>query len=187
MTNLSVSNLTNSQETTNITSDGQAINVPLKVSYIFTIIFNSITCPITVVLNVLVIIAVKRKPRLQSYANILLACLAVTDALTGLLVQPTFIIWKMFQLFGGINTDIIRPLHLVLMTAVTLSSVLHLMLVTCEIAIKYTLVYPSLVSTQKIKVAVIASWFLLYVVQSLDGLFSIRYLMKVSRTKLARW
>ena len=92
MTNLSVSNLTNSQETTNITSDGQAINVPLNVSYIFTIIFNSITCPITVVLNVLVIIAVKRKPRLQSYANILLACLAVTDALTGLLVQPTFII-----------------------------------------------------------------------------------------------
>ena len=161
MTNLSTTNLTNFQETTNITMDAEAITVPLKVSYIITIIFNSIACPFTVVLNVLVIMAVKRRPRLQSYANILLACLAVTDALTGLLVQPTFIIWTLFQLFGGINTDIVRPLHLVLMTAVTLSSVLHLMLVTCErlIAIKYTLVYPSFVSTQKIKVAVITSWF----------------------------
>ena len=140
--------------------DDKALDVQLKVSYITTVIFNSITCPFTVVLNVLVIMAVKRRQRLQSYANILLACLAVTDTFTGLLVQPTFIIWRIFQLLGGINTDTISRLHEFFIVAVTLSSALHLMLVTCErlIAIKYTMAYPYLVTTQKIKVAVTTSW-----------------------------
>ena len=142
--------------------DGEALNVPLKVTYIITIIFNSISCPFTVALNVLVIMAVKRRPRLQSYANILLACLAVTDALTGLLVQPTYIIWRISQLLGGINTEIIHNLHILFLVTVTLSSALHLMLVTCErlIAIKYTFVYPYLVTTLNIKVAVTVFWVL---------------------------
>ena len=72
--------------------DDEALNAPLKVSYIIAVIFNSIICPFVVFLNVLVIMAVKRKSSLQSYANILVPCLAVTVALTGLLVQPTFII-----------------------------------------------------------------------------------------------
>ena len=142
--------------------DGEALNVALKVTYIITIIFNSISCPFTVALNVLVIMAVKRRPRLQSYANILLACLAVTDALTGLLVQPTYIMWRISQLLGGINTDIIHNLHILFLVAVTLSSALHLMLVTCErlIAIKYTFVYPYLVTTLNIKVVVTVFWVL---------------------------
>ena len=163
MTNLSASNLTNiCQATTNITIDGEAFNVPLKVSYIITIIFNSISCPLTVALNLLVIMAVKRRVRLQSYANILLACLAVTDALTGILVQPTYIIWRVFQLLGAINTDMIHNLHILFLVAVTLSSALHLMLVTCErlIAIKYTFVHPYLVTARNIKVAVTVFWFI---------------------------
>ena len=163
MTNLSASNLTNiSQATTNITIDGEALNVPLKVTYIITIIFNTVTCPFTFALNVLVITAVKRRARLRSYANILLACLAVTDALTGLLVQPTYIIWRIFELLGGINTDIVSDLYNMFLVAVTLSSALHLMLVTCErlIAIKYTFVYPYLVTALNIKVAVTVFWVL---------------------------
>ena len=53
-------------------------------------------------------------------------------------------------------------LHVLFLVAVTLSSALHLMLVTCErlIAIKYTFVYPYLVTTQNIKVTVTAFWVL---------------------------
>ena len=140
--------------------DNEALNVPLKTRYIITIIVNSLTCPFTVALNVLVIMAVKRRPRLQTYANILLACLGVTDALTGLLFQPTFVIWRTSQLLGGINTDIVRTLHFFFLTVVSFSSALHLMLVTCErlIAIKYTMAYPHLVTAQNIKVAVTFSW-----------------------------
>ena len=163
MTNLSLSNLTNtSQAITNITMDDEALNASVKVSYIIAVIFNSIICPFVVVLNVLVIMAVKRKSSLQSYANILLACLAVTVALTGLLVQPTFIIWIVFQLLSGINTGIVRHLHYRFFIVVTFSSALHLMLVTCErlIAIKYTMAYPNLVTTRNIKMAVTSSWVL---------------------------
>ena len=44
-----------------------------------------------VLFNVMVIMAVKRRQRLQTNSNILLACLAATDALTGLITQPAFI------------------------------------------------------------------------------------------------
>lgn len=80
---MSVLNLANiSQPLTNITMDGDAKDVAVEVGHILTTIFNSITyCPFAVVLNVLLIMAVKRRPRLQSYNNTLLACLAVTAAL----------------------------------------------------------------------------------------------------------
>jgi len=46
--------------------------------------------PVTIVMNVLVIMAVKTRPRLQSKYNILLACLAGTDLLVGAASQPNF-------------------------------------------------------------------------------------------------
>ena len=51
-------------------------------------IINSIAWPFTVFLNVLVVLVVKTKRRLQTYSNVLLACLAVTDLMVGLVVQP---------------------------------------------------------------------------------------------------
>ena len=65
---------------------------------IINIILNIITCPFTVLLNALVTIAVKTRPTLQSYANILLACLAATDAVSGVLAQPSFILYMMLLL-----------------------------------------------------------------------------------------
>ena len=54
----------------------------------FMIGFTCLTSPPIVVLNVLVILAVKSRTRLQTPSNILLASLAVTDLLVGVLVQP---------------------------------------------------------------------------------------------------
>ena len=56
----------------------------------------------------------------------------------------------------------IHNLHILFLVAVTLSSALHLMLVTCErlIAIKYTFVHPYLVTARNIKVAVTVFWFI---------------------------
>ena len=48
---------------------------------VINLIINIIACPFTVLLNVMVIMAVKRRTRLQTNSNILLACLAATDAL----------------------------------------------------------------------------------------------------------
>jgi len=72
---MSVLNLANiSQPLTNITMDGDAKDVAVEVGHILTTIFNSITyCPFAVVLKVSLIMAVKRRPRLQSYNNTLFA------------------------------------------------------------------------------------------------------------------
>ncbi len=97
MVNISSSNFTNiANNSINIGKEGETRNALYEVNCIITVIINSITCPLTVLLNVLVIMAVKRRPRLQSNTNILLACLATTDLFTGLVVQPSFIVWKIY-------------------------------------------------------------------------------------------
>ena len=53
------------------------------------IILNILSLPVTILANVLVIMA-ETRPRLQSKYNILLACLAGTDLLTGAASQPIF-------------------------------------------------------------------------------------------------
>ena len=163
MTKLSYSTdfMNTTNKLSNATIQGDTRNISLEVSFIVTVIINSITCPVTVVLNVLVIMAVKRRPRLQSNTNILLACLAVTDALTGLTTQPSFILWKTFQLLGMTSFDnIMRVLYNSLLRSVSACSYLHLMLLACErlIAIKFTIYYPCVVIKRNVKVAVIAFW-----------------------------
>ena len=166
MGNLTGSNSTNiTSEFSNATEKAShEADVSVEVSFIITIIINSITCPFTVLLNVMVIMAVKRKPRLQSNANILLACLAVTDASTGLTAQPSFIVWKISQLLDIIiRSGPFRVFgHNVFIRVLAVCSCLHLVLVTCElerlVAIKFTMNYYDIVTKRKIKVAVISCW-----------------------------
>ena len=152
MASLSRSNFTN---VTKMSTEGDTRNVPQEVSFIITVIINSISCPFTVLLNVLVIMAVKRRPRLQTNTNILLACLAATDVLTGLTVQPSFIAWKSIYLLNSYDSKVANDFHNFFLRALSVCSSLHLMLVTCErlIAIKFTVYYPYLVTKKNIKVA----------------------------------
>ena len=161
-------------------TEGDTQNVPVLVSLISTVIINGISCPLAVLLNVLVIIAVKRRPRLQTNANILLARLAATDAvLTALLVQPSFILWKTLQLLGWTRQETMDAIlfhNSSLRTAVMCSS-LHLMLVTGErlIAIKFTTRYPHVVTKQNIKGALTVLWMLAItwrIAETLDQVYS---------------
>jgi len=146
-------------------------NVAENISVIVTIIINAITCPFTVVLNVLVIMAVKRRRRLQSNTNILLACLAATDTLTGLVVQPSFIVWKTFYFlnFNGIESSVVENFHKFCLRSLIVCSSLHLIFITFErlIAIKFTMSYPHIVTKRKIKVAVIVCWAFSFIFQGI--------------------
>ena len=55
-------------------------------------------CPFTILFNALVMIAVKTKRRLQTHPNVLLACLALTDLMVGLVVQPLHVT-KIFSFY----------------------------------------------------------------------------------------
>ena len=160
MTNLSGSNMTSKVSGTALEEETQ-LSFPVQVSLAINLIINIITCPFTVVLNILVIMAVKRRPRLQSNANILLACLAATDAMNGLLVQSPFILWIIFK-FLSMRTGeaTVLTFHNNALRGWFLCSSLHLLLITFErlIAIKFTIHYPYIVTKKNIKAAVIAFW-----------------------------
>ena len=140
--------------------DNGELTVLTEASYVLVIIVNSMAALCTVVINALVIGAVKRRPRLQSETNILLACLAGTDLLCGLAAQPSFVFWKAFQLSGVTNNCMLREIHNAVFRFVPVLSLIHLLLVTGErlVAIKFTLRYRLIVTTKNIRVAVITVW-----------------------------
>ncbi|XP_068697049.1 adenosine receptor A2a-like [Montipora foliosa] len=155
MANLTVSNLTNVTEI-----NGEAKDVFSVVIISISIIINVIVCPLTIGLNVLVIMAIKKRPRLQSNSNIMLACLAVTDVLSGLISQPSFIIWQILFLLGSDIADVFFEIIAVSIVLLSYSSALHLMMVVGEklIAIKYPFWYPNFVTTRNIKMGVLFCW-----------------------------
>ena len=144
----------------------------VQVNYILSvghIIINGIACPFTALLNLLVILVVKRRPSLQNNTNILLSCLAVTDLLTGLIAQPSFVVWKTLYVLKNINFTAVKEVHKYFLRAFIISSSLHLMLVTCErlLAIKYTNHYLYIATRRNIKVSVVLSWLFSFIISGL--------------------
>ena len=123
---------------------------------IIQIIITITTCPFTILLDILVILDVKKTRRLQSKPNIMLACLAATDVFIGLAAQSSYILSATFQVSGlKILAQAIRfHWHDRAILAGVTNSLLHLMLVTFErlVAIKFTNHYPFLITEKNIKV-----------------------------------
>ena len=169
--------------TNNATGDGFQLHLTDQVVLIIQIIITATACPFTILLNILVIMAVKKTPRLQSKANILLACLAATDTFIGLTAQPSYILFTTFQVFGMSSLAQTIRYHWQDRSVVAgiTNSLLHLMLVTFErlVAIKFTIHYPFLITEKNIKVSVaifwiiaVCSWVLRYVTPYV-GLFTL--------------
>ena len=132
------------------------------VALIIQLIITTTACPFTILLNILVISAVKKTPHLQSKPNILLACLAATDAFIGLTAQPSSILVELFRLLD--MTSLAQKIRLnfhnrVLLAGIT-NSMFHLMLVTFErlVAIKFTIHHPFLITDKYIMVSVASFW-----------------------------
>ena len=126
------------------------------------IILNILSFPVTIVMNVLVIMAVKTRPSLQSKYNILLACLAGTDLLVGAASQPSYIVGQIYVI-KGISLSEYCGYHKVtnlLVFSPIFASVLHLALISIErfVAMKYTFRYITIVTGFRLKVAVVSSW-----------------------------
>lgn len=61
-------------------------------------IINSVLCPLTVAGNVLVFMAVLRKVQLRTVANTSILCLAFTDLMVGVFVQPSYVVYQASKL-----------------------------------------------------------------------------------------
>ena len=152
--------------------EGDSGDVPSVAVSMITIIINTISCPFTVVLNVLVIKAVKTTPRLRTNSNILLSCLAVSDVLTGLFTQPFFILWQIFLLLGLSNGEILQKCYQVSVVVLQTASYLHLMLVTFErlVAIKFTMKYSNIITDDNMRRAVLVVWIIAFINGVLRGM-----------------
>ena len=146
-----------SKNHTNITSDVYSVLA-------ITTAFNIFTLPSAILLNSLIIVAVKTKRHLRTKSNISLACLATTDFAVGLIVQPLAI--TSFSLFFiGSSPQTMTSFFVWVSSAVgqtcIAASLLHLMLMSGEryLAIKHSFAYQNgLVTEARIIIASSMAW-----------------------------
>ena len=174
---VSFTNVTNMASKEGDPGDRPSVTVSMII-----IIINTITCPFTVVLNVLVIKAVKTTPRLRTNSNILLSCLAVTDVLTGLFTQPFFILWQIFLLLGLSESETLEKCFVLSVIVLQIASYLHLMLVTFErlIAIKFTMKYSNIITDNNIKIAVLVVWIIAFINGVLRGMEMVKVALSLA-------
>ena len=129
---------------------------------LFSIALNLGSCPVIIMMNVLVIVAIKTRRRLQSEYNILLACLAGTDLAVGLVSQPLFIAQEILFLSGASLVDYCNFYRKIVFVFLVpcIESLLILAILSTEryIAMKYSLRYASIVTTPRLIGAVVCSW-----------------------------
>ena len=67
------------------------------VTNLLTGVLNAVLLPCAIVANSLVILVIIRKVSLRSPLNLLLGCLAVSDLLVGLFVQPSYVAFRLVE------------------------------------------------------------------------------------------
>ena len=134
----------------------------LRSVFIIRIAVDAISCPLVVLLNILVMVAVKTKRPLRSKSNIALACLSTTDLVVGLFVQPLRMVYSSLMLKG--ETDIICSGLARTVMAITsrcvLASLYHFVLLGGEryLAIKHPFAYDNLVTEVRVIIASCLAW-----------------------------
>ena len=125
---------------------------------------NIFTCPLAILLNGLVICAVKTKRYLRTKSNISLACLATTDFAVGLIVQP-FVVTNFSLFFTGSSLQTMISTSVWVFSVVgqtcIAASTLHLLLMSGEryLAIKHPFAYENgLVTEARIIMASGLAW-----------------------------
>ena len=130
--------------------------------FIFRIAVNAVSCPFVIFLNILVMVAVKTNHRLRTKSNVSLACLATTDLVVGLVVQPLQIVRQSFMLRGdtGIYCSTLAKIGVAITTRCVITSLNLFGLLTAEryIAIKHPFIYENLVTEVRIIAATGLTW-----------------------------
>ena len=137
------------------------ISLDVRVVFIIRIIVHLLICPLIILLNILVMVAVKTKRQLRTKSNTALACLATTDLVVGLLVQPLHIILSSFLLIGQGNIFCnLSKVSITVTSKCLMASFTHLILMSAEryVAVRHPFVYENLVSEARIIIASGLAW-----------------------------
>ena len=132
---------------------------------IIIIVVNTLTFPLTAALNVLVMIAIKKKPRLREHkSNIVLALLASTDFVVGVIVQPVNVALLITVLTDDISgeTCALQVFTKALSRVVISASLFHMALISGEryLAMKHSFAHFTLLTETRLLVASVLAWLL---------------------------
>ena len=136
----------------------------VKAFLIFLAVISIATFPFTTGLNALVIIAVKTKSRMRAIkSNILLACLATTDLIVGVIVQPMFIALMIIIVQGNITTRscAVQGIAKLVTSILCETSLIHLGLISGEryLAMKHPYAYNNgLVTEARMLICSVLAW-----------------------------
>ena len=122
------------------------------------IVIHATTCPFAILLNMLVMIAVKTKPRLQSTSNML----ASTDVMVGLVIQP-LLTALMVNLIQGKTTAGVCSVQIAtgyFISFFCISSLVHLFLMTVDryVAIMRPYAYIQTITKARVLIASTLAW-----------------------------
>ena len=123
---------------------------------------TSIASLVTILLNALVIIAIKRKKELQRISYILLSSLAVTDLLVGAVNMPLSATTDVLIALRKVHdVCMIDSVNVHLMFLIFGSSTYHLTLIALEryVAIQKWMNYRTIVTRSRVKKLAIGAWF----------------------------
>jgi len=121
---------------------------------------NSVAIIPTILLNTLAIFAVTTKRSLQSNSNILLACLAGSDLLAGMVGLTIAVAVNVKRAFAIEPFCVLETVHFITLYGPSYVSMGHLVLISVDryIAIKDALRYQVIVTKQRIKKGVLVTW-----------------------------
>ena len=119
-------------------------------------------CPFTILLNALVMVAVKTKRRLQTHPNILLACLALTDLMVGLVAQPlhttmTILLLQGKDFYEFCDVNLAFNVSFIMLS---LATSCHLLLISGEryFAIKHSFTHAIVVTKARLMASSALAW-----------------------------
>ena len=130
--------------------------------WVFAVV-SSIISPTVVLLNALIIIAVKRRKELQRASNILLSSMAVTDLLVGSLCVPLSAVVGLLVPYQIVTDHYICKLDSVaisFMITLAICSIFHLTMIAWEryVAIRKWIDYKVIVTRSRLKKLAIIAW-----------------------------
>ena len=127
-----------------------------RTSFQITLVITTIACPVTILLNLLVITAVKTRRELKQNSNILLSYVALADLLVGAVSMPLSITLDTLVIHRVLVVDIICTIDFISVSVFHIGcwgSCFHLVLIAWEryVAIAKWIEYKAIVTRGRLK------------------------------------
>ena len=129
-------------------------------------VVNSVALILNILLNVLVVLAVATRRPLRTNANILLACLAGSDLLAGLIGHPVTMAMELKRIRSDGPFCTVEKVSSITIAEVVCASLNHLLLIGIDryVSIKHPLSYRNMVTKPRIKAGILFAWVITAVV-----------------------